>query len=302
MEIINSLIKNADIYISVIANLLTILVTIKSISRIFHYSKIQKEKSTSNTSTVHNYNTSINHSTSTINNFYGYSNYNFNNYGKLTPEQIDNYNYDSDKIWRLLYVPVLFLVIFYSIQYWINNPINLPTNTPEAIFTNIEVIMNKFGVTLSQAFQKTFNLTWLAQFLISILVIIKMLLTKDILYRKINIFLYTWSLIFSGILMKTFSSLSFTKMNFGMIISNSSNFSLEAFKPLFTWYAVILLAFQLGYTTYVLYSGIKILRIGELYYLKKRIRSKKINSGKYFIFLSPIFLSILWYYFKIFIY
>lgn len=296
-----------DKIISFLANLLTVLLGIKSVWEIIKFvkNKSNKKKASKSYMNVEN-NTSSAQPTylnqNINNNYFGYFSYNFKNSDTLTELEIKNYNYDSNNIWKWIYRPSVTIVILYLIYYWLNAKIPVNWFSLVDIFNNIGLLMGSITSSLAQAFQQTFNLTWLAQFVVSILVIVKMVSASNILYRKTNIALYSLSLFFTWHLNNIFSTLSFKDAGIFNFISNTpTNISLESMKPLFNFYSVIILFFQLMYTIYVLYSGIRILKIGELKYLNKEIQSKKIHRGKLFILISPIILYVLWYFFKLYI-
>jgi hypothetical protein len=295
MKLFEELFKIIDPLFSFLANLFAVAFAIHSLWKMIKFSKLKR----SNNPNV-NINDSVINYTET-NNFYGYSEQNFANYRNLTDIEIDNYNYVSKRIWKTLYVITLLIILFYFIQYWIDNPVNLSFQTLEQVETSGQIFAQHIGLSLASSFQKTFNLTWLAQFIISLFVILKMIFTKNILYRVKNILLYSWSIIFMGYLMNLFSKIKWTNSTFFTPSSAPTPLSLDTFKPLFTWYAVLILLAQLFYTAILLDSGIKILSIGELYYPKKEIQYKRITRGKIFILISPIILSVFWYYFKLYI-
>ena len=207
MKFFEEIFNFIDPLFSLLANFFAVAFAIRSLWKMIKFSKQKRSKSQDiniNNPTVNN--PVINYTET--NNFYGYSRQNFSNYRSLTTTEMKNYDYDSKRIWKTLSITTLLIIPMYIIQYWISNPIKLTFETTAQIQANGQILVQHIGLSLVSSFQKTFNLTWLAQFIISFFVVLKMIFTKNILYRIRNILLYLWSIVFTGYLMHIFSKIN----------------------------------------------------------------------------------------------
>lgn len=283
---INEIFNVVNTVLSMLANVFAIGLGIHSVYKIVSFSKRRKE-TTSNTYTINRVNR--------ITNVYqGFSDINFINHGELTSSEIDNYDYRNEQIWKKLWYFLMFVILYFLVQYWFIFPIHLELGTFDENWNSFILLGKKVLSCFAFSFQKTSVLVWLGQLVTSICVMIKMYLTKDILYRKTNFLLYGISIVATSYLLIILSKINFINLNYNLLQTATTEFSLESLNPLLNLYALIVLFVQLIYIFYILYSGIKIIRIGELQYHSKRTQAEKVNKEKRMLLIFPVILIVIW--------
>ncbi|WP_312680707.1 hypothetical protein [Lactococcus taiwanensis] len=288
--------KELSDWLQNIANLLAIIVAIVptwNLLKTFYFRVCKKEKfktnhSTSNT--IENYDDhSFNQVINIENNTFGYPKYSLIN---ASMDEIEYENYKQKSLWIWNSVVTIMIIIFLS--FFIPNFIS---NIKTFDLNDLPLFTTNLYFTFQNASQNTFNTLFFAQIFFSVLVVIKMVLNPNVLYRKINIFVYTLSAIAVIYLYFSFARINIEPLSLNNLVYTQNYSWQSSIKSLLNTYAVLVMFLQIFYPTLIIDNAIKTLWIGEVHFklLKKQNR---IYFGKLFQIISPILLLIFWYIIK----
>lgn len=288
--------KELSDWLQNIANLLAIIVAIVptwNLLKTFYFRVCKKEKfktnhSTSNT--IENYDDhSFNQVINIENNTFGYPKYSLIN---ASMDEIEYENYKQKSLWIWNSVVTIMIIIFLS--FFIPNFIS---NIKTFDLNDLPLFTTNLYFTFQNASQNTFNTLFFAQIFFSVLVVIKMVLNPNVLYRKINIFVYTLSAIAVIYLYFSFARINIEPLSLNNLVYTQNYSWQSSIKSLLNTYAGLVMFLQIFYPTLIIDNAIKTLWIGEVHFklLKKQNR---IYFGKLFQIISPILLLIFRYIIK----
>ncbi|QDK70756.1 hypothetical protein [Lactococcus protaetiae] len=294
--------------ISFLVNTATVIAAIPPAIDIYKFVKFKLSKTSPKHHNLSTSNTNVSVETTNIGtynqniqmSFPGYHDYNLKTSYGLSPVEQKNYEIRNHRIWRYITIIILALFLYYVFTQWkVVNPVfNVTLNDWFNNNSKFTSLTHNLYFILMSSLQRVFNSTAFAQIIFSIIVIIKMILNKSVLYRKRNIAIYLLSLLATSYLFYIFNSISLEKLSIISLVTTNSDASLlKTLTPLFKIYSIFVMISQVFYSSYVIGTCFRIFTIGELYYEDLEFQAK-VNKEKFRLIIFPFIISALWYLLK----